>query len=317
MRRCAPLCLALAWFALKDSNGSSPRYGRIVGPGLRPLARDLETNFYSAACSVYLNASACGADRCQWSDGACRELRCTSRQRWKYTGNPRHRLQSNVTDFVWEHDTYCPDLPFATNTYRAGVALGAAPDPGHFDRDLSAAQRLYWATTAPDEPYTVDVDKMTDAEIASSCVTMEQCVFPPSLTVVRRAANGSLWQPLLGSYKGKTDGRWVLNGDDPRVSGNATQSNNNYQIIKLLPPMSGYKVWGRVSRTSQRFYPRGSTAATAKVMRIDFSLGSERLYTYLDLTCGAGRGFSRRNGFLGQNQVRRSGRDWLGHPSSL
>ncbi len=229
-----------------------------------------------------------------------------SRQRWQFTGNPAYRLQSTIGDFLWRAES-CPDLPFTTNNFPAGSLIGSAPDPISFDRDLSPAERLASAAAVDPQPYSVDVDLLTDAQIQSSCLTVEQCVHPPLLTVVRAAPSGKLWTPELGSFRGSSESVLVVNGDDPRVKGNATGQNSNYQIIKRLPPLVGFRGWDDVSNVRQTFYPRGATAATAKLVRVSFSRSGESLYSYLDLTCGAARKFSRRNGFFGQCPARING----------
>jgi hypothetical protein len=280
-----------------------------------PIANELETDFFRLRCALHTSAGSCNADRCRWEGGRCRELRCASRMRWRYSGDARHRFQSSVSDFMWGHDADCPDLPFASaaGEYPAGSLTGNPPDPGSFDRTGSAGDRLAWVTAVPNVPFSVDVDLLTDAQILSTCLTVDQCAFPPLLTVVRRAKDRSLWQPSLGALPGGVTTKrlptYLVNGDDPAVRGDAITANSNYQLLKLLPPMTGggAKLWGGVSGLSQRFFPRNATAATAKIVRIDFSFGRERLYAYLDLTCGAARGFSRRNGFLGQNQARPNG----------
>jgi hypothetical protein len=73
----------------------------------------------------------------------------------------------------------CPDLPFATNRYPTGSLLSGAPEPAPFDGGLSSQERVAWALRTPDVPYSVDVDLLTDAEVAESCLTAEQGVLPP------------------------------------------------------------------------------------------------------------------------------------------
>ncbi len=229
-----------------------------------------------------------------------------SRMRWQYTGNPLYRLSSTISDFLW-HVESCPDLPFTTNNYPEGSAIGSAPEPRSFDSDLSPDERLASVASVDKEPYSVDVDLLTDDQIASSCLTVEQCVFPPLLSVVRGAPSGRLWAPQLDSFRSGLKKSYKINGDDPKVKGNATGANTNYQIIKRLPPLVATRYWDDVTSVRQTFYPRGATAATAKLVRVSFKRQGESLYSYLDMTCGAARKFSRRNGFLGQCPSRISG----------
>jgi hypothetical protein len=276
---------------------------------VQPIARDFETDFYALQCSHYLSLDECNGDRCHWSGGKCKELRCVSRMRWQYTGNPKYRLSSTIGDFLW-HAESCPDLPFSTNNYPEGSATGSAPEPRSFDRDLSPGERLAWVASVDTQPYSVDVDLLTDDQIASSCLTVEQCVLPPLLTVVREAPSRTLWAPGLGSFRNGNKQSYKINGDDPKVKGNATGDNTNYQVIKRLPPLIADRYWDDVANVRQTFYPRGATAATAKLVRISFNRMGEPgrpLYSYLDMTCGAARKFSRRNGFLGQCPSRING----------
>jgi hypothetical protein len=151
------------------------------------------------------------------------------------------------------------------------------------------------------------VDLLTDEQIANTCLTVEQCAFPPLLTVVRRVADRSLWRPPASAFDKRLP-MYSVNGDDPQVPGNAKSANHNFQLLKLLPPFGNeLKVHDDVSGLSQSFYPRGATVETAKIVRMTFTFRGERLYAYLDLTCGAARAFSRRNGFMGQNNARPNG----------
>ena len=108
-----------------------------------------------------------------------------------------NRFESNIADFVWEHGTDCPDLPFASADadYPAGSLTGVGLDHASFE-DGFGQRPPQVGDDPPDLPYSVDVDLLTDEQIANTCLTVEQCAFPP-LRPLRLARQSAQAPPTL------------------------------------------------------------------------------------------------------------------------
>jgi hypothetical protein len=81
------------------------------------------------ACPAALLSSCAAARRAAVGS---RAPRCARRVE---SGNPVNRFESNIADFVWEHGTDCPDLPFASADadYPAGSLTGVGLDHASFE----------------------------------------------------------------------------------------------------------------------------------------------------------------------------------------
>ena len=192
-----------------------------------------------------------------------------------HSSNPWIIQNSSFTDF---HFKYCTNKPFSYDQ-------GAQPE--------SEVQRLDWIRRTPD---SVDVDLLNDDEIANTCLTMQDCIMPPVLTMIRRNLTKALWRPYRNQFR------------NPEIDTMCCDPPSNL----FLPPEGNNGVFSKgtatVQITGQTYYPRGSSYRDAKIIRIDFYLtSSDPLYTYIDITCSAGKDFARRNGFLGQNMARTNG----------
>ena len=193
------------------------------------------------------------------------------------TSNPWKIVNNTFTDFTFE---YCKDVRFSYDQTKQAS---------------SATERLDWIHRAPD---SVDVDLLTDEEIANTCLTIQDCIMPPILTMIRDNKTKELWRPVNSGFKAFADN--IIKCCDP-------------SSMFFLPP-EGMKgkffteaTDDSVGITRQTFYPRGASYTNAKIIRIDFSRSTQQLYTYIDITCSAGKNFARRNGFLGQNMARTNG----------
>lgn len=190
------------------------------------------------------------------------------------SSNPWTLVNNQFTDFNFE---YCTDKRFSYDQTR---------------QSSSADERLAWTHREPD---SVDVDLLSDDEIASTCLTIQDCIMPPILTMIRVKETKDLWRPAQQIFKNPENDKMCC---DP-------------SSIYFLPPEGNnglfYKGTAVVKVVKQTRYPRGSSYADAKIIRVDFDFSSLQLYTYIDITCSAGKNFARRNGFLGQNMARTNG----------
>jgi len=225
---------------------------------------------------------------------------------WNFTGDASVLGGSVIHDFRYQHDQLCSAAPFASYDYPAH-ALTGTPPPLNFDSIGTSQDRLDIAAEYPKIPFTVDVDKLSDLQINSLCLTVEDCQVPPQLTVVRNK-DGSIWKPHKKILKNENlPNTFCCNSNVNSTSNGVLDS--NYYTTQRLPPASY-----RIARTkagiillSQEFFPRGSTVENAKIIKVNFSYKGADLYFYVDMTCGTARGFYRRKGFTGQWNSRLNG----------
>ena len=268
-----------------------------------PITESSNLSYFDLACSNHKTQGSCEADRCKWWNNRCHELMCNSSVRWKFDGST---VQQNVTikDFTYDVQN-CPELPFANVT--ATDFAGQVVNPVNFDANLTPADRLAWA--AKEVTYenldTVDVDDLTDDQIRSRCLTMEDCINPPILTVIRVKDTKQPWRPNPNSYKNPIVDRYCC---DYKPGG-------DYRTLKFLPPqVSGNRFQNPVDIIGTKYYPRltngqPTTQEQAKIIRVEFRMRGEPtvLYAYGDNTCGTTAGFFRRSGFMGQQMARMNG----------
>lgn len=295
-----------------------------------PITRNSSLNYFEVACSNHKTKQSCEADRCKWWYGSCLELTCTNSVRWKYEGDLTQK-SITIKDFTWDIAS-CPELPFGnlpvpvtptptsgptsgptfgptsgpTSVPTASSLTGQLMNPVDFDEKLTPAERLGWASknVTYDELYTVDVDDLTDDEIRNTCLTMEDCINPPILTIIRVKNTKLPWRPNPNAYRNPNNDltccSFVGGGD--------------WRTLKFLPPNAGNTFQNPVDIISNVFYPRitngqPTTAENAKIIRVEFKMRNEStvLYSYIDMTCGSGAGFARRDGFMGQNMAKTNG----------
>lgn len=268
-----------------------------------PITKNSSISYYDLACSNHKTKQSCEADRCKWWYNECQELSCSTSVRWKFDGST---VGENVTikDFTYDIQN-CPELSFANVT--ATDFSGQRVNPVNFDQNLTPVDRLTW--TAKEVTYetldTVDVDDLTDDQIRGSCLTLEDCINPPILTVIRVKDTKQPWRPNPNSYRNPIVDRYCCDfnpGSDLRT-------------LKFLPPQcSGHRFQGPVEIVGSTYYPRltdgqPTTQENAKVIRVEFKMKGEAtvLYTYADNTCGTTMGYFRRSGFMGQQMAKMNG----------
>ena len=129
------------------------------------------------------------------------------------------------------------------------------------------------AFSGPDQ--VPDVDTLTDEQISRTCLTMAQCTKPAAIHTVRDYNTKQIWIPSFSSFS---------------ASEGMNVPYNNFTL---------YKTRTNVNIISNTFYPRGSTAKNASIVRVDFYVKTKRVYMYVDMTCGAAEGYVKRGGFMG------------------
>jgi len=97
---------------------------------------------------------------------------------WNFTGDTSVLGNSVIHDFRYQHEQLCSAAPFASYDYPAHVLTGTPP-PLSFDTIGTSQDRLVIAADYPKIPFTVDVDKLTDVQMDSLCLTVEDCQVPP------------------------------------------------------------------------------------------------------------------------------------------
>jgi hypothetical protein len=213
-----------------------------------------------ASCASFIDQIAC-ANWCRWNGTDCVDLVCYS--------------ESQAAEgFEWNHARVCGDRPFRPSAYPTRSVVGSwdeFPDEGSHTMQYNSSY----------VPFSVDVDLLEDAEIASLCLTTAQCRFPPMLALVRDAATGLPWRPRFGDFDA-SEGTNVP--DSPKTTG---------------PLQYNYRTRTYANMLSNTYFPRGSDASNATIVRVDFVVRRRKLYLYVDLTCGLADGYERRNGFTG------------------
>ena len=175
----------------------------------------------------------------------------------------------------WLQEQVCPDRTWRPSSYPVGKG-----ETGSWSEFKDGYDLVYNASYIP---FSVDVERLSDSEIMSTCLTVAQCRFPPMLELVRSAENGMLWTPGFDDFDA-SDGK------------NVPSRQNNPDPVR-----HNYRSRSKIRQIVNTFYPRGSNVLNATIVRVDFSIFSKRLYLYIDLTCGMADGYERRGGFLGRN----------------
>ena len=174
----------------------------------------------------------------------------------------------------WLQEQVCPDRTWRPSSYPVGK--GITGDWSEFKDGFDSVYNESFI------PFSIDVDRLSDAEIMSTCLTVSQCRFPPMLELVRSGNTGMPWTPGFGDFDA-SEGKNVLTNSS-----------------KPDPVRHNYRSRSKIRIINNTFYPRGSNVSNATIVRVDFSIFSKRLYLYIDLTCGLADGYERRNGFLGR-----------------
>lgn len=219
-----------------------------------------------------------------------------------YDFTPISTMANNISSFSISQ-SLCPDKPLY-GSFRAQVITGEPHvlDPDSFDAE-SDEYKLSYIRQEIKTPYMVDIDSMTDAEIESSCVTVADCRMPPMLTVIRKASDGSIWRPSIDTGSSKysdLENAWCCNTNEALDGFDYTFRNSNTKTILQLFPAARHQFRSLATFRSLTLFP--STATTpeeAKIIRVDFSVGSTQLYTYVDYTCNEVKGYTWLNGFTG------------------
>jgi hypothetical protein len=175
--------------------------------------------------------------------------------------------------FNWNHSALCGEIPFRPSAYPTHASVGNWDE---FPADVAFSTTF----NASFIPFSVDVEKLTDVEISSLCLTTRQCRFPPMLSMVRDAGTGQPWRPGFGDF-------------DASYGKNVPES-----PVGPIPYNYRTRTYARIL-SNNSYYPRGATAANATIVRVDFAVLRKKLYMYVDLTCGLAEGYERRNGFTG------------------
>jgi len=257
-------------------------------------------------CGDYLTENSCVHESCKWSSDACVEVLCLTKVLWNFTGDTSVAGDSTIHDFRFQHDEICSALPFASYDYPVH-ALTGTPPPTNFDFTGSSQDRLDIAAELSSIPFTVDVDKLTDEQIGSLCLTVEDCQVPPLLTVVRNDADGSIWKPSKRQVKNSAYPSTYC--CDTNINTKSTAHDANFYTLSNMPP-AAYRVAttkAPIKLLFQEFFPRGSSAQNATITKVTFAYARQRLYFYVDMTCGTARDMYRRKGFTGQWNSRLNG----------
>lgn len=200
-------------------------------------------------------------------------ITCYGTNPWLYNG-------VTPIDFEWRQKTTCPLIPFNyPEVYPVNATIGDRLEY-YTDSLFSRDDRLRLITSGmPTIPFSVDVDKLTDDEFANTCLTVAQCRYPPMIELLRKVSDG---QPVTPSL----------------LKGCINQPTGSMKPPKDLPPVVTLSVRcpDMIVKTV-KYYPRGSTATNATIAKIQFGLS---YYTYVDLTCSSGKGYTRRDGFFGR-----------------
>ena len=212
-----------------------------------------------------------------------------------------------VKDYNIRNDL-CPSIKLydKADVYPPGSYEGI---PGFFADASSlptANERKTKALSYDYNPFTVDVDKLSDDQINSLCLTNKDCRFPPRIDILRETVTGKVWKPI------ETDLRKDTMNKANAFSGCQTKEFPDCYMTQSISSQYGrnptiqqatvlYKFeQGKVTVTGTTLYPRNSVLGKAKIAKINLSIAGTKVYYYQDLTCGSIDSVMR-DGFLSRN----------------
>lgn len=181
-----------------------------------------------------------------------------------------------ITDFKWKLDS-CPSSVWATYEYPDNSQSGAPP-PLNFDSIGTSGSRVAsFRNTSINVPFTVDVSKLRSFD--GVCLTVADCRIPPILSVVRNYDTKTIWDPS------KYPSKFV----PKKMYKNVSSAN----LVKFIPPIPDRYITSPIKNLKTTYFNNN------KIARIDFELGTKKLYVFMDMTCK----MYRRKGFFGQSQA--------------
>ncbi|GBG32789.1 Hypothetical Protein FCC1311_090142 [Hondaea fermentalgiana] len=219
---------------------------------------------------------------------------------------------SNLTDFNIQAEL-CTERPFQNTSAYPEAAIMGAPhisDPAAFDL-LSVDEKFAYIDQQISTPFLVDVDKLTDEEVNSMCLTVSDCRYPPMLTVIRKASDDSLYQPTVSTgavqYSDLT-GAFCCDTNEKLEQFDYTVRNSNHKTsANIFPAVQDRYRIGATFQSIKMYPSTAATAAEAKIFRINFTIGGVAYYIYVDNTCNELQDNYWANGFYGSDARAGSG----------